>query len=192
MIAQLRRIDFRLYTTPTATPHRVGRVPHHLDQTGPVQRSCSGRRSTGQRGGAACTGSRTPSLTRRPHFVFHQVAPRHSSGINNTVIIGDGRRRRFSHPINGPMRSDAVTTNFSCVPVVVDHLGQRIHIDPVLFVFLFPLSPSPSSRSGVGVLLASFGLILPDRSARPGKSSLPVVSTVVLPRPEGRHSAGLL
>jgi len=44
--------------------------------------------------------------------------------------------------------------------VVVDHLGQRIHIDPVLFVFLFPLTLPFGSRSGVGVLLASFGLIL--------------------------------
>jgi len=41
MIAQLRRIDFRsVHHADCDAPIALG-VPHYLDQTGPVQRSCS-------------------------------------------------------------------------------------------------------------------------------------------------------
>jgi len=103
MIAQLRRIDFSLCTPRRLRrSHRVGSTAHYLDQTGPVQRSCSRGVVPQVNVEARCTGSRTPSLTRRPHFVFHQVAPASFLRHQQHVIIGDGRRRRFAPDQPGP------------------------------------------------------------------------------------------
>jgi len=99
--------------------HRVGSTALPRPDWPSTTLMFPGRRSTGQRGGAACTGSRTPSLTRRPHFVFHQVAPASFLRHQQHVIIGDGRRRRARTRSTRSVicgRSDAsVTTNFSCV-----------------------------------------------------------------------------